>query len=57
MIVINRGYSRTCPACGKVFVRPVEPLFKVKIDRRKRTCCSYTCWNKIKEQQAERRDK
>ena len=42
--------QRKCACCGKVFWCDGDSIYKVKIKRRVKRMCSYTCYRKYKEE-------
>ena len=39
-----------CPVCGKMFILPVENIYKLKIKEKTYHYCSYTCFRTIQKE-------
>ena len=38
--------TKKCKVCGKEFILPAEPLYRLLKDKKRNWYCSYTCWRK-----------
>lgn len=45
----------TCPLCGKKFIRPARPIYKVDVQGKPYVFCSYTCYRAVQKEVEARR--
>ena len=47
--------ERNCPVCGKLFIVPVENIYKLTVTGVLTHYCSYTCYRKVQKEQEEKK--
>lgn len=41
--------QKECPMCGKMFIVPVENVYKLVVKGKTKHFCSYTCFRKMQK--------